>query len=89
MFLKRKSSHLYSLIGIKGVIAENCWPRQLSFLLIKKSNRKKYGTARANMSTVMNEGVDIHCKAVTTQLFTLVGLLVELGTAIEKSKGSL
>ena len=41
------------------------------------------------MSTVINKRVKIHCKAVTTQVFTLVGLLVELGTAIEKSKGSL
>ena len=39
------------------------------------------------MSTAMNEGVDIHCKAVTTQVFTV--LLVELGTAISKSKVSL
>ena len=36
------------------------------------------------MSTVMNKGVDIHCKAVTTQVFTVVGLIVELGTDIEK-----
>ena len=41
------------------------------------------------MSTVMNEGAEIHCKAVTTQVFTVVGLLIELGTAIVKSKGSL
>ena len=34
------------------------------------------------MSTVMNEGADIHCKAVTTQVFTIVDLLVELGTDI-------
>ena len=31
---------------------------------------------------VMNKGVEIDCKAVTTQVFTVVGLLVELGTAI-------
>ena len=37
----------------------------------------------------MNEGVEIHCTAVTTQVFTLIGLLVELGKAIAKSKGSL
>ena len=41
------------------------------------------------MSTVINEGVEIHCKAVINQVFTVVGLIVELGTAIEKSKGSL
>ena len=39
------------------------------------------------MSTVTNEGVNIRCKAVTTNVFTVVGLLVELSTAIEKSKG--
>ena len=38
------------------------------------------------MSTVMNKGVKIHCKAFTTKLFTVLGLLVEIGTSIEKSK---
>ena len=37
----------------------------------------------------MNEGVKISFKAATTQLFTLAVLLVELSTAIEKSKISL
>ena len=41
------------------------------------------------MSTVTNKGVNSPCKAVTTQVFTLVGLLVELVTAIEKIKGSI
>ena len=39
------------------------------------------------MSTLMNKGVDIHCKAVMTQVFTVVALLVELGIAIAKSRG--
>ena len=47
----------------------------------------KYGTTRANMSTVINEGSEMHCKAVTTQVFTV--LLVELGTSIAKSKSYL
>ena len=34
---------------------------------------------------MMNEGVEINCKAFMTQVFTVH--LVELGTAIEKSKG--
>ena len=37
----------------------------------------------------MNEAVNIHCKAVMNQVFTVVDLLVEISTAIEKSKGSL
>ena len=41
---------------------------------------KKYVTKRANMSMVMNEGVDIHYKGVMTQLITV--LIVELGKAI-------
>ena len=41
------------------------------------------------MSTVMNKGVEIRCKAVTTHVFTVVGLLVELGTPVAKSKGYL
>ena len=52
-----------------------------------KQKENKYGTTRAMMSMVMNEGVKIHCKAVTTQVFTV--FLVELDTAISKSKGSL
>ena len=41
------------------------------------------------MSRVINEGVDIRCKAVTNQVFAVVGLIVELGTAIVKLMGSL
>ena len=41
------------------------------------------------MSIVTNKGVKINCKAVTTQVFSLLGLIVELGTSIERSKGSI
>ena len=41
------------------------------------------------MSTVVNEGVGVHCKSFTTKVITLVGLLVEIGTYISKSKGSI
>ena len=44
------------------------------------NKKKKYVTKRANMSMVMNEGVDIHCKGVMTQLITV--LIVELGKSI-------
>ena len=47
------------------------------------------GTKRSKMSMVINERVKICFKAVTTQVFTVVGLLVELGTSIVKTKGSL
>ena len=50
-----------------------------------KQTENKYGTTRAKMSTVMNEGVEIHCKLVMTQVFTV--LLVEIVTAISKPKG--
>ena len=49
-----------------------------------KHAANKYGMARANISTGMNEGVEIHCKAVKNQFLTVVGLLVELGTAFPK-----
>ena len=39
------------------------------------------------MSMVMNKEVEIHRKGDMTQLLTV--LIVELGTSIEKSKGSL
>ena len=41
------------------------------------------------MSRVMNEGVMMRFKAVTANLLTVVGLIVEPSTAIEKPKGSL
>ena len=44
---------------------------------------------RANMSRVRNKGVMMHCKEVTANLLTVVGLLVEPSTAIVKPKGYL
>ena len=41
------------------------------------------------MSTVMNEGVKMHCKSVMTNVFTLVCIILELIKAIEKPKCSL
>ena len=38
---------------------------------------------RSKMSTVINMGVKMRCKAVTTNFFTVVGLLVEHSTDIE------
>ena len=47
----------------------------------------KYGTTREKMSTSMNEGANIYCKAVTTQAFTVVCLLIELVTEIATPNG--
>ena len=41
------------------------------------------------MSTEMNEGVEMRCKAVTTDCFTVLGIFVELSTSIAKIKGSI
>ena len=41
------------------------------------------------MSMAMNEGVKVHYKAVTSNVLTVVVLLVETSTAIEKTKGFL
>ena len=41
------------------------------------------------MSTIMNGGVRISCREVTNQVCTVVGLLVDIITTIEKSKGSI
>ena len=41
------------------------------------------------MSTVIDEGVKMRCKAVMSNCFTLVGLLVEPSTDIAKPKDSL
>ena len=69
----------------KGITGASCYPRHSLVLWRNKSNRNKYGTKRANISTVMNGGVEIHCKAVTTQVFTVLCLLGELGIDITKS----
>ena len=63
------------------------WPIHSSLLITNKTEEKN-GTKRANMSTVMNKGVNMSYKYVTEKLFTVVGLLVEPITAIGK-KGSL
>ena len=68
---------------MKIIIAASFWLRKSS-LLRTNQTENKYGTTRANISMVINEGVKIRCKAVTNQVFTLVGLLVELATAITK-----
>ena len=47
-----------------------------------KQTANKYGTTRAKMSTVMNEGVKMRCKAVTTNFLKLLGLIIELRTFI-------
>ena len=39
---------------------------------------------RSNMSRVMNKVVMMCCKAVKVNLLAVVGLIVELGTCIEK-----
>ena len=41
---------------------------------------------RTKISTVTNKGVKISCKEVTTQLFTVVGLLVEIITSIKNQR---
>ena len=39
---------------------------------------------RAKISNVMNEGVRMSCKSVTTKFYTIVGLLIEIIIAIGK-----
>ena len=65
-----------SLHQNSGLVSHHCYG-------LKNQTAHKYGTIRANMSTVMNKGVKINFKAVTNQVFKL-GLLVELGTYIAK-----
>ena len=65
---------------MKGIIAERCCPISYHCYGGTNQQEKKNVTKRANMSMVMNEGVDIHCKGVMTQLITV--LIVELGKSI-------
>ena len=74
---------------MKFIIAEIFWPRQSSLLWRGKQTENKYVTTRSNMSTVMKQGAEINYKSFTTQVFMVVGLLVEFGSAISKSKGYL
>ena len=62
-----------------------CWPRQ-SYGGTKQTSQI-YGTTRANISMVRKDGVNMRCEVVTTQVFTVLGLLVGLGIIIEKTKG--
>ena len=43
-----------------------------------------YGMTRENMPMTINKGAEINRKSVTNQVFTVLVLLVELGTDIEK-----
>ena len=62
-----------------GVSSHNCYEGTDKI-------ENKYGTTRENMTTVINAGVKMHWKAVKTKVFTVVGLLFELGTAVAKPK---
>ena len=53
---------------MKGIIASSSWPRQSSLLGKNESKSKNYGNTRANMSTMMKEGVTMHYKPVKTNL---------------------
>ena len=44
---------------------------------------------RSNMSTVTNKGVNMRCKAVTENLFTVAGFIVEPSKDIVKPNVSL
>ena len=52
----------------------------------KKEKENKYGTTRANMSNVINKGVNMCCKAVPPNLFTVLRLIFEPITGVEKQK---
>ena len=70
---------------MKEIFVSILCPRKSSLLWSNKKTRNKYGTTIANMSEVMNEQVNICCKAFMNQVFTVVGLIVKLGTEIAKS----
>ena len=67
---------------MKGIIAQYASLVSHHFYGGTKKTENKYEDTIAKMSTVMKEGVKIHCKSVTTQVFRV--LLVELGTSIAK-----
>ena len=55
--------------------------------MVKNQTVNNYGTKRANISIVMNEGVMIRCKLVMANFLSVVGLLVKPSTNIAKPKG--
>ena len=60
---------------------------QQEFIIVmeeQSKNKIKFGTTRANMSTAMNKGIEIRCKAVTHQAFIVTGLIFELSIALEE-----
>ena len=54
-----------------------------------KQTGKQYGMTREKMPMVKNKRVNISRKVFTAKFLKVAGLLVELSTAIEKSKGSI
>ena len=54
--------------------------------MVTNQTVNKYGTTRANMSMVMEEGVVMHCKSVMSNLLTVLVLLFEPSTDIAKPK---
>ena len=57
--------------------------------MVMNKTAKKYGMKSDKMSRVMNKGVMMCCKAVTSNLFTVVVLVVEPSKSISKPKGYL
>ena len=65
---------------MKAIISARCWPRRLSFLCSSQA---------WNMSRETNEGVMIYFKIITTNLSTIVHLLVEPIISLAKPKSSM
>ena len=58
-------------------------------LIKQKTQEEIIGTTRSKMSMAMYKGVKMSCKAVITQVFRVLDLLVELSTSIVKPNGLL
>ena len=53
---------------------------QISLFYEQIRTSNTYGTPIANISMVINEGVNMHLKSVISELFTVVGSLVGAGS---------
>ena len=58
-------------------------------LIKQKTQEEIIGTTRSKISMAMYKGVKMSCKAVITQVFRVLDLLVELSTSIVKPNGLL
>ena len=74
---------------MKGVVVASFRPRQSSLLWMNEANSKQIWNNKSKDANCDERGSQDDFQNSHDQLFTVLGLIVELSTAIVKPKGSL